>query len=113
MSEVRFTPDWHRMHRRASVFVLALGLISCAEHLQLTEQQGQILFDSGDPAAGDIDIYVMDPDGSQVRQVTETGPGTRSLAEVYPEFELYVMDADGGNVERLTSNNHFDGHPDW
>ncbi len=28
-------------------------------------------------------------------------------------FEIYVMDADGGNVERLTSNNHFDGHPDW
>ena len=27
VSEVCFTPDWRRMHRPASVFVLALGLI--------------------------------------------------------------------------------------
>ena len=46
---------------------LAFGLSSCATDAQVTEHQGQILFDSGDPAGGDIDIYVMDPDGSHVR----------------------------------------------
>ena len=55
-----------RMLRPLSVLVVvfALGLNSCAVHTQLTEHQAKILFDSSDM---DLQIYVMDPDGSHVR----------------------------------------------
>ena len=75
MGQVRL---WRRIHRPASVLVLALGLSSCAVHAQLTEEQTGIVFDSGDPASMDMEVYVMDPDGSHVRQVTETPRGTGS-----------------------------------
>ena len=124
---VRLVTRSSTKRRAASVFVLALGVISCAVNAQVTEHQGQILFDSGDPAAGDIDIYVMDPDGSHVRQVTETRPGARSLAGAWsPDHqkiafasdreedpEVYVMAADGSDVQRLTKHRGVDGFPAW
>ena len=54
---------------------LAFGLSSCATDAQVTQHQGQILFDSGNPEALDIQIYVINPDGSHVEQLTETPPG--------------------------------------
>ena len=56
-----------------------LALSSCAVLAQLTEQQPKILFDSWTPAEGDDrQIYVMDPDGSNVQRLTEKQPGTVS-----------------------------------
>jgi Tol biopolymer transport system component len=92
----------------------------------------QIVFDS--TRDGNYEIYVMDADGSNVRRLTHndqldsrpawspdgqrivfssSGYGTSDKPNILPEREIYVMDADGGNVKRLTSNNHYDGHPDW
>ena len=92
----------------------------------------QIAFDS--TRDGNFEIYVMDADGSNVQRLTHhdkvdarpawspdggrivfhsSRDGGSDEPEVFAEFEIYVMDADGGNVERLTSNDHFDGHPDW
>ena len=52
------------------------------------------------------------PDGQRI-VFHSSRDGSSDQPEVYAEREIYVMDAYGGNVERLTSNNHFDGHPDW
>ena len=96
----------------------------------------KIVFDS--TRDGNFEIYVMDADGSNVQRLTHNDKvdarptwspdGQRIVFHssrdsssdqppylepaVFLNFEIYVMDADGGNVERLTSNNHFDGHPE-
>jgi Tol biopolymer transport system component len=92
-----------------------------------------VLFTSN--RAGLWDIYRMDPDGSDVRRLTETTEGFNgswSLAqspdgselvftsdrfgdsEVFLEnMELFVVNIDGSNLRRLTTNHWMDGHPDW
>ena len=128
LGEMHLTPDCHRTLRTAGVLVImALGVSNCAVHAQVTEPQGQILFDSGDAQVMDMQLYVMDPDGTHLRQVTETPPGTGSAIAVWSpdrqkiavgsnrdgDHEVYVMDADGSNVQRLTTYRGFDGLPAW
>ncbi len=71
------------------------------------------------------DIYVMNADGSNPRNLT---PGTQA-ANTHPvwlpdgrilfasdragTFDLYMMDADGGNVRRLTHERMNAQAPDW
>ena len=84
---------------------------------------------------GNFDVYVMNADGSNVVQLTHDpaedsrprwSPDGRSIAfhstRDHPEgvapsdtlfLEVYIMQADGSNVRRLTTNQYFDGHPDW
>lgn len=80
-------------------------------------------------------IFVTNADGTATAQLTH-GPavharpawspdgrsivfhGTRDRPEGAPAddrryFELYVMSLDGRNMRRLTTNDDFDGHPDW
>jgi len=108
-----------------------LALSSCAVLAQLTEQQPKILFDSWTPAAGDDrQIYVMDPDGSNLQRLTEKQPGMISgwaawspdhqkiafKSNLYggPEdLEVYVMDAGGSNVQQLTSSRGWVGVIHW
>ena len=92
----------------------------------------QIVFDS--TRNGNWEIFVMDADGSNVQRLTHNDKvdarpvwspdgqrivfhsrrdGSSDQPGVFSEHEIYVMDADGGNVERLTSNDLYDGHPDW
>jgi dipeptidyl aminopeptidase/acylaminoacyl peptidase len=77
----------------------------------------RILFDAGTDVG--YDIFLMDADGSKVRQLTRTGSdynpswspdGLRILftrEEAAGGSDIFVMDADGSNVRRLT-----DGGPD-
>ena len=65
---------------------------------------------------GDYDnIYVMDADGGNVRQLTDDpgvgrvscvvtpmAPGSRLASDRDGDNDIYVMDADGGNVRQLT-----------
>jgi len=90
----------------------------------------RIVFDSR--RGGDWDIFVMDADGSNERQLTRSegvnsrpawsrdgkriafhSTRDRPTGNERMDFEVYVMDADGSHVRRLTSNTAFDGHPDW
>ena len=119
-----------RMLRPLSVLVVvfALALSSCAVLAQLTEHQPKILFHSGDPSeGGNLQIYVMDPDGSHVQQLTEKQPGMISRNAVWSpdrqkiafmsnrdgDAEIYVMDADGSNIQQLTRHRGLDGNPAW
>ena len=126
MGQVGFKRDWRRRCRPVGMFVLALGVIGCAEHAQVIEHQGQILFDSG-TAREDMQIYVMDPDGSHIQSLTGKRPGTiSSFAAWSPDRqkiafmssrdgdgEVYVMAADGSDVQRLTTHRGLDGFPAW
>lgn len=105
---------------------LAFGLSSCATDAQVIEHQGQILFDSG-TGREDMQIYVMDPDGSHVQSLTEKRPGTTSSFAAWSpdrqkiafmssrdgDGEVYVMAADGSDVQRLTTHRGLDGFPAW
>jgi TolB protein len=74
-----------------------------------------------------LEIFVMDRDGSNVRQVTSLN-GASFAPYWYPDgtriifssnhhnprgrdFELWAIDVDGTNLERLTNNPTFDGFP--
>ena len=72
-----------------------------------------------------IDIYVMDADGGNLRRLTENriydwfpswspdGERIVFVSERDGNKEIYVMDADGGNLQRLTDNRHSDWFPSW
>jgi Tol biopolymer transport system component len=85
--------------------------------------EGKIAFSS--MLDGDREIYVMDPDGSNLVKLTDN-----SACDVYPNwspdgtkiafasdrdgnFEIYVMNADGSNQTRLTYNQAEDTTPVW
>ncbi len=74
---------------------------------------------------GDSDIYVMDADGANVRNVTNDGfdnhqpcwsPDGRQIAFRSTRAgasDIYVIDVDGGDLRNLTDNVSYDSHPSW
>ena len=70
----------------------------------------------------DYDIYIANPDGSGLRNLTNSPGSYDAEATISPDGEsivftstrdgdldIYVMDADGGNVRRLTHEPGYDG----
>lgn len=73
------------------------------------------------PIYKDYDIYIANPDGSDLKPLTNT-PGYDAEATISRDgkkivftsmrngdLDLYVMDADGSNVKRLTDDVGYDG----
>ena len=108
--------------REALSFGLVLVLFAgCAQ------QEGEILFSSS--RDGIQDVYVMDADGSHVRQLTRNGaanfgpyfhPDGRRI--IYSsnagtgherEFELFLVDKETGETEQVTFSAGFDGFPQF
>ena len=76
-----------------------------------------------------LEIFVMNADGSDKRQITDLGAA--SFAPYFHpsgeklifssnygdpagrEFDLWMIDLDGTNLERITSTDGFDGFPMW
>ena len=68
-----------------------------------------------------MDIFQADPDGSNLRRLTDTTgydaeatyspDGTRIVfaSERDGDLEIYIMDADGGNQRRITHGDGYDG----
>jgi serine/threonine-protein kinase len=84
---------------------------------------GQIVFAS--QRSGDWDIYSANADGSNLRNLTNSGGGDFAPS-VSPDGqqiafhsgrggadEIYIMNADGGNLRQLTDNDFHDREPDW
>ena len=102
--------------------VVMLGLTSL---MVCVDAQAQIAFTSR--RDGNSEIYVMDIDGSNQRNlinnhilVMTSGPswspdGKRIVFASNRDWndEIYVMDDDGGNQQRLTNNPRNDVHPAW
>ena len=81
----------------------------------------QIAFDSG--RDGDRDIYVMNADGSDVRNLTDESsrndwrpawsPDGKRIAFVSDsDHDIYVMNADGSNITQLTDSGR-NTYPAW
>lgn len=86
----------------------------------------RIYFESDRDTPGFFDVYSMNPDGTDVRRLTDApgqdhpGPvspdGTRILFTSDrddPEGDIYVMNVDGTGVARLTFGGGEDGGPSW
>ena len=75
----------------------------------------------------ELELYVMDRDGSNLRQATRLG-GANFAPSWHPDgrrlmfasnfhdpkgrnFDLYLVDVDGSGLERVTVNDTFDGFP--
>jgi TolB protein len=83
------------------------------------------------------EVWLMRPDGSDQRRLTESAPSNsdsagsvtpawspdrkrivfaaqlESSTEDQRQTEIYVMDGDGNGMRRLTTNNDADGQPTW
>lgn len=127
--------------RRAVLVPLALLAGACTGSDTAPPTEYGILFSSS--RDGDFEIYVMDPDGKTVRQLTKNGSeegaetdpeeepddyqpvwspdGTRiaftstrdNEGDSFDSGEIYVMNADGSGQERLTQNSIGEGSPRW
>jgi TolB protein len=101
-----------------------------AEHPQTTEQLKDYkdLFSQGVIRPGNLEIWVMDADGSNKHQVTHNGAanfapyffpdGKRIIfasnqadTKNGRDFDLYVINEDGTGQERITFHPDFDGFP--
>ena len=83
----------------------------------------QVVFQSN--RTGRYEIYVMNLDGSDVRQLTDRpgdnvtpswSPDGSSLAfaaNIGDNSDIYLMNADGSDVRRLTEHPGDDSHPHW
>jgi Tol biopolymer transport system component len=75
----------------------------------------------------DLEIYVMNRDGTHVRQVTDSG-GSNFAPFIHPDgkriifasnrsdpkgrnFDIYLVNIDGSGLEQITFNDTFDGFP--
>ena len=100
--------------------VLIFGLISTVPSFQA---HAQITFTS--ERDGNKEIYVMDSDGRNIRNLTKH-PADDWTPSWSPDgnriafnsnrggnWEIYVMDADGGNLRNLANDPVYDSGPSW
>jgi Tol biopolymer transport system component len=113
--------------------MVAVGLVTLWQIRSPASGEGQtpneppIVFSLIDDSTNDSNVYTVNPDGTQLNQVTSY-PGTDHSATWSPDYsklafvsdrydrgnnDIYVMDAEGGNVIRITRSPDIDGGPAW
>jgi Tol biopolymer transport system component len=105
------------------VGVIAAALVALLGNAAIAEVAGRVLFVSN--RAGNAQIHIMNPDGSDERALTNTpqentepawSPDGRRIAFTsYRDgnADIYVMDADGSRQLRLTQDSQADNGPGW
>ena len=112
-------------------FILVLGMILTLgvglpdAVLARVPETAKIVFTSGRNPLGKRDIYVMNPDGSDQRNLTPnfaddfdpvwspTGEAILFVSDRDGFHDLYLMDADGGNVRRVFKEKAHRESPAW
>ncbi len=105
------------------LFGLSMSFTLLGEVQAQTTRESWIVFRSD--RDGNDEIYIMDANGRQVRQLTHTlpsvalepawSPDGRKIAFVSGQWktDIYIMDADGDNIRRLTNDPATDRAPSW
>ena len=123
----------HRRYNLARMILAVVVALTLTSLMAVVDAQAQIAFVS--QRDGNPEIYVMDADGGNQRNLTNQpdrdwdpswSPHGRRIAFVSdrdghfradmpdtPSYEIYVMDNDGGNQRNLTNNPHDDRGPVW
>ena len=117
-----------------AVLFLASGLLSTEPSAQTTSPEGKIVFVKHDPVSDSYDIWVMDADGTNQINLTNTpdtdegqpawspdgtkiaftGPGDLNEDNSGGLGDIYVMDADGTDRTNLTDTPDFlEFQPSW
>ena len=117
------------MHRRYNLAYMILASVvawSLTPLMVEVDAQAQIAFVSH--RDGNAEIYVMDADGGNQRNLSNNpnkdsspswSPDSKRIAfsswkpEDWEGIEIYVMDTDGDNQRKLTNNRHPDDSPVW
>lgn len=112
----------------AGLFLLAVPLTPACSREAVNVQPDRIAFISD--RDGDLDIYIMDADGSNIKQLTNTpeaqwnprwSPDGSKIALViledivdpYAGSAIYTINADGSGEANLTNNSAIDGLAIW
>ena len=85
-----------------------------------------IAFGGGTFEKGEMNIYLINSDGTNMRQLTEGGfysldswsPDGKKLAIASiknwrPDSELYILDVESGQLEQMTGNDTYEAYPLW
>ena len=114
-----------KKHFHALRLLAALCVGIALSSAEPAHAQGKIAFGS-DRSSGDYDVYIMNPDGSGVTQLT-TDPARDNQPSFSPDgskilfyshrdgstSEIYVMNSDGSAQTRLTNSPGNDFHPSF
>lgn len=118
-------------HKRLILLIILFTIIGCSSSFtpeeSLENLKGIIYFNSN--RTGDQEIYKMNPDGTDIVNLTHSPSTQDELCAVSPDgekiafmrcnpydwdsYEIWIMDNDGGNKKRLTFNAKADGHNDF
>ena len=112
-----------RRYNSAYFMLASIVLLSLTPLMIGVDAQAQIAFTS--ERIHTVDIYVMEADGSNPRQLTDdrwaddflswSPDGTRIAfaAQINRSWDIYVIDVDGGDPRNLTNSPHGEWEPSW
>ena len=120
-----------RRYNLAHLILVSVVVLGLTPLMVCVDAQARIAFVSH--RDGNPEVYVMDIDGHNPRNLTNNpgkdwspswSPDGKRIAfrshrdghflnNVIPAYEIYVMDVDGGNQLNLTNNPNDDSYPSW
>lgn len=110
-----------------ATIIISVGLISLASHTEgkgagygNSRVKGSIIFSS--VASGNWDIWSVNPDGSELRQITDTkinehspavSPDGREIVYVDTERSLWIINIDGSSRQEIPLPKSIYAQPAW
>ncbi|WP_251980640.1 TolB family protein [Salinibacter ruber] len=92
----------------------------------------RIAFSSDRDEDANGEIYTVDPDGSDLKQITDGGNSENRVSDLFPAWspdgsrivfassrdqgpglDIYTIRPDGSELKRITNNDRFDSRPAW